>query len=240
MGPELTIARDSGQAAAKAAAFFALCAGRCIAEKGLFTVALSGGKTPGKMHRLLAEPPLSEEIPWERCHFFWADERCVPPDHPHSNYGAAHRDLLGRVAIPPSNIHPIETGHDCTEAARRYEARMKSFFEGRGLKPALDLVMLGMGGDGHTASIFADGEVLLRSDWVWAVRGGEPFLERVTLSLEAINRSQTCAFLVTGKEKASAVRRIMKAEEDLPAGRVRPMGRLVWFLDRDAANGIEA
>lgn len=240
MGPELTISLDSGQAAAKAADFFSLCARECVSAKGVFMAALSGGTTPRKMHRLLAEKPLSEQIPWERCHLFWADERCVPPDHPHSNYGAALKDLLGRIAIPPSNIHPVATGHGCVEAARRYEGHVKSFFEGLGIQPAFDLVMLGVGRDGHTASIFDDGDVLFRSDCFWAVRGGEPFLERVTMSLEAINRSRICAFLVTGKDKASAVVRIMRGEGDLPAGRVRPKGRAVWFLDREAADGIEA
>lgn len=237
MRPEVLVAENRHEAAAKAAEFFACCALREVSNKGIFTAALSGGKTPRQMHKMLGSTPFSERIPWDKTHIFLVDERMVPSDHPESNYGAARNDLFSRIALPAENIHSVDTGLQPARAAQSYDRKLSLFFEALGLsEPAVDLVMLGMGADGHTASLLPNGEVLCTFPWVWAVRGGDPFLERVTMSLASINNARICAFLVTGKEKAWAAAGVIKGEApELPAARVRPRERLVWFLDRDAA-----
>jgi 6-phosphogluconolactonase len=203
-------------------------------------VALSGGSTPLGMYRLLAGEPYRSEMPWSRVHVFWGDERCVSPDHPASNYGAAKSALLDRIPLPASQVHPMPGELPPEAGAFAYEQEMRAFFRTPGGKmPVFDLVFLGMGGDGHTASLFPGRTGLEeRKRWVMAVRGGRPDVNRLTLTLPVINRARKVLFLVTGREKARALRTVLEAVGSrLPAQLVRPSSEsLVWVVDREAAS----
>ncbi len=207
-----------------------------VDARGRFSLVLSGGSTPRRLFTLLAEDYRSR-IPWQDTHVYWSDERFVPPDHPDSNVGSATESLLSHVQIPPAQIHRILTDlASPAAAATAYEALLRRHFPGDA--PTFDLVLLGMGPDGHTASLFP-GRSLASDHWVEAVTGPEyrPPRERITLSLKAINGARTIAFLVTGKEKHGALRAVIDAPEshpDLPAAHIRPRGRVEWFVDRQA------
>ncbi|MBW2147075.1 MAG: 6-phosphogluconolactonase [Deltaproteobacteria bacterium] len=224
----------------------------CVAERGVFTLVLSGGKTPRTLYEHLARPPVSGMMPWARTHLFWGDERCVPPDHPESNYAMAFKALLSKVPVPPQNIHRIPAEMEPPEdAAAAYEKILRGFFqtlfnqdshlpssaEGS-LFPSFDLILLGVGEDGHTASLFPGDEVLEeRKLWVAAVRAREvlPSTPRITLTLPMINMAECVVFMVSGARKKEAVQSILeypeKAGRVYPAARVRPRQRVVWFLD---------
>jgi 6-phosphogluconolactonase len=219
----------------RAASLFADSASRCVAERGKFTVALSGGSTPRRLYEVLSEEQVRSTINWARVEVFWGDERCVPPDDERSNYLMAHGALLKAV---PARIHRIEGEAGPGEAASRYEETLRRVFSLReGRVPSLDLVLLGMGADGHTASLFPGSSVLAeRSRLAAPVHGVDP--PRVTLTLPVINEAERVLFLVTGKEKAGPVRHILREgnEEGYPAGMVAPGGELVWLLDEGAAS----
>jgi 6-phosphogluconolactonase len=202
-------------------------------SSGPFRVALSGGSTPRALYSLLA----GEEPPWSRLHFFWSDERCVPPDHADSNYRMASEALLSRVPLPPANVHRIEGElADADEAARRYEVEIRRDFAGA--EPRFDWIFLGLGADGHTASLFpgttavAETKKLATSVWVPDKRS-----HRVTFTLPLLNAAKTVAFLVSGSDKAEIARQVLEEppSRTRPASLVNPSGELLWFLDRDAA-----
>ncbi len=207
-------------------------------SRGRVLLALSGGSTPLPVYERLAKLAL----PWDRLHLFWGDERCVPPDDERSNFGNAHRTLLSHVPIPEANLHRIQGELEPKEAAQSYENDLRKFFGSE--PPSMDLVLLGMGADGHTASLFPGGPELEESR-SWAVNseppaGTEPALPRVTLTLPAINAARAVLFLVAGLDKRPAVSRILKvigSGRETPAGRIMPKGELAWFLDREAAPG---
>jgi 6-phosphogluconolactonase len=207
-------------------------------SRGRFSVALSGGSTPAGVYRLLAEEPFADRIPWSDVHIFWGDERCVPPNDPGSNYRLAQEALLSRVPIPADNIHRIRGEVDPSTAARVYDAALQDFFCGP--RSRFDLVLLGLGTDGHTASLFPGSSALEETEQLAeAVVGayeGRP-AQRVTLTLPAINSAREALFLVSGAAKAGIVRAVLEGSEpDLPARRVRlTAGRLTWLLDADAA-----
>jgi len=207
--------------------------GRPGDKPGSFTIALPGGNTPRSLFRLLAESPYTTRIHWGRLQLFWTDERCVPPDDPRSNYRVAAEELLERVPIPPANIHRIR-GEDAPEAAARaYAAEIQSVL---GERRGFDLVLLGVGVDGHTASLFPGDDALDAVERLAvAVHRPPPEPPRVTLTLAALRCARELLFLVTGKEKRSVLRRL-DAGEDLPAARIQPEeGRLLWFIDRAAS-----
>ncbi len=202
-------------------------------------VALSGGSTPRRLYELLAEPPRRDRIPWERIHWFWGDERFVPPNHPDSNYRMVREAMLSRVAIPVGNIHPVPTvGLDPEEAARAYERELQAVHGGDRLEPTrplFDVTLLGLGSDGHTASLFPGTAALEeRQCWVVAVVGRRPE-PRISLTLPALDSSRNVAFLVAGEGKRATLARVLAGDRTLPAARVRPVGRLWFFLDRAAA-----
>lgn len=201
-----------------------------------FAVCLAGGSTPRRLYQRLAEPPIVTRFPWRRVHWFWGDERFVPHDHPDSNYRMARDAFLSSAAVPQANIHPIPTeGLAPQQAAAAYEATLKHFYGAEMLtpdRPLFDVTLLGVGEDGHTASLFP-GEPALDevAHWVVAVIGAKPE-PRITLTYPALDSSRDVAFLATGAEKKEILRRAQAGDRVLPAARVRPIGRLHWFTDR--------
>jgi 6-phosphogluconolactonase len=202
---------------------------------GNFAVSLSGGSTPRRLYERLA----GAHLPWDRVHWFWGDERFVPPDHPDSNYRMAREALLSRAPIPAANIHAAPTeGASPDDAAAAYEKTLKRFYGAETLRPQRPLfavMLLGLGEDGHTASLFPDQPALEEERrWVVAVAGVKPHA-RITLTYPALESSAETAFLVTGDAKGEALRRARAGDRGLPAGRLRPGGNLHWFVDRAAA-----
>jgi 6-phosphogluconolactonase len=221
-----------------AAGVFVQQALQAAQTKGWCGVALAGGHTPQRTYRLLAEPPYTDRIPWRQIHVFWGDERCVPPDDPRSNARMARQALLDRVPIPPSQVHPIPCTLPPPAAAERYEGVLHAFFGDT--PPRFDLVFLGLGDNGHTASLFPGSPVLEeRERWVSAVPMAEHDVQRVTLTAPLLNQAATIAFLVSGASKASVLREVLEGPADpnrLPAQLIRPAsGSLNWLVDRAAA-----
>jgi 6-phosphogluconolactonase len=209
------------------------------ASSGNFAVCLSGGSTPRQMYEQLATSAIASRFPWSRTHWFWGDERFVPHDHPDSNYGMARDAFLSRVPAPADTIHPIETeGLSPEQSAAVYEATLKSFYGADALaptRPLLDVTLLGIGDDGHTASLIPGQPTLGESRrWAVAVLGArsEP---RITLTFPVLDSSRDVAFLATGPGKREVVARAQNGDRTLPAALVRPIGRLHWFTDRAAA-----
>jgi 6-phosphogluconolactonase len=244
-GPEVRVYDDPDTLARAAADEFVRRAEDAIAAAGRFTVALSGGSTPLRLYRLLAEPPYRDRVAWDAVHVFWGDERAVPPDHRDSNYGAAHAALLSRVAIPPANVHRIRgEAADPEAAAAEYEEELRRCFQiAPGGLPRFDLVLLGMGADGHTASLFPGSAAAREEDRLvvaaWVEKLGA---YRVTLTTPVLNNAACVLFLVAGAEKAEVLGRVLQggpAAAAYPAGRIRPRaGELIWLVDRAAAGSL--
>jgi 6-phosphogluconolactonase len=212
---------------------------RVLGTKGRFGLVLSGGSTPRRLYQCLAESPWRERMPWQRLHLFWGDERFVPPDHSESNFGMVRETLLSRVAIPRDNIHPIATvGLSPEAAAADYERELQAWYGAAQLEPArplFDATLLGLGTDGHTASLFPGSAALdERRHWVAAVIGAKPE-PRITLTYTALEASRDVAFLVAGADKRAILARLRAGAPELPAGRLRPSGAVHYFLDRAAA-----
>jgi len=219
---------------------FRSAAETAVAQKGRFTVALSGGSTPRPMHRLIAKDPYRSGIPWRRTHIFWVDERRVPADHPDSNFGLARSDLLEHVPLPAANMYPMPTEPVPDEGARQYQQQLRDFFKpSPGRYPVFDLISLGLGSDGHVASLFPGHPAAETGDaWVISVKGGNPDLARLTLTFPVLNSAAHLFFLVSGKEKAAIIKTLFEEPSaGLPAQNIRPLSRnLTWLLDRPAAS----
>jgi len=203
-----------------------------------FAVCLSGGSTPKRLYECLATPEIASRFPWNRAHWFWGDERFVPHDHPDSNFRMANEAFLSRVPVPDDNIHAVPTeGLSPEEAASAYETTLKRFYGSQKLapeRPLLDVTLLGIGDDGHTASLFP-GQPALHETRRWAVAViGAKSEPRVTLTYPALESSRDVAFMATGQEKRQVVARAQAGDETIPAGLLRPLGRLHWFTDRAA------
>jgi 6-phosphogluconolactonase len=209
-----------------------------LAAKEAFRVSLSGGSTPKILYALLASDAFRGRFPWTRVSWYWGDERFVPHDHPESNYRMAREAMLARVPVPPENIHPVPADGTPEEAASRYEGTLQAAYGAAVLDPArplFDITLLGLGADGHTASLLPGEPVLQeRKRWVAAVSHGRPEA-RITMTYPTIESSRRVAFLVAGKEKAAIFKTIRAGGSRVPAARVRPVGELVWFVDRAAA-----
>jgi 6-phosphogluconolactonase len=209
-----------------------------VAIRGLFTVALSGGSTPRSLYEVLADPeePFRELVPWPNIHFFWSDERHVAPDHPDSNYRMAYEAMLSHVPVSEENVHRIHSENaDAAAAAQAYEEKLKEVT--KAIVPQLDLILLGLGNDGHTASIFPGSEVLheetrlVAAPWVEQLK-----THRITMTLPLINNGASVLFLVSGREKAQIVKEVLQGPKRYPAQEVNPAsGELLWMLDKDAA-----
>ena len=209
------------------------------ARPGPAAVALSGGSTPKLLYQALAAPPFVDRVPWDRVHWFWGDERFVPQDDERSNYRMTTEAMLGRVSAPPGNIHPVPTeGMSAEEAAARYQITLQAYHGGQTLdplRPLFDIVLLGLGANGHTASLFPDTSVLKeRTAWAAAVTPkGEP--TRITLTYPALESCRHAAFLVAGADKRNVLAQFRGGAAYLPAARYRPTGELHWFADQAAA-----
>jgi len=234
----VTVYEDSEALSRAVAQLFAQEARQAVKARGRFTVLLSGGETPRRSYQMLAEEPLRSSIPWHALQLFWGDERWVPQNNPLSNLGAARRAFLDLVPLGETQIHPIPYGSSPHESALSYERTLRSFF---GVDPPrFDLVLLGLGENGHTASLFPGSAVLSEAyRWVCEVYVAEQDLHRVTTTALLINQAALVAFTVAGKGKSAILQRVLEGAPDpneFPAQLIKPEpGRLLWLADRDAA-----
>lgn len=219
-------------------------ANEAVADRGRFTLVLSGGSTPKNLYTLLATNARSS-LPWERTYFFWGDERHVPPTDPDSNYRMVDEAMLSKIPIPPSNVFRMPAENpEAADAAAAYERTIQEFF---GLQPGgiprFDLILLGMGPDGHTASLFPGTDALKEknklvvANWVEKLK-----TSRLTLTLPVLNAARCVAFLVSGTDKAPSLKAVLEGDapgEQYPAKLVRPAdGKLIWLIDRAAASAL--
>jgi len=222
-----------------AAAEFIALASTAIRDHRKFTVALSGGSTPKSLYSVLARSAL----PWDKIFFFWSDERHVPPDHPDSNYRMAKEALLSKVPVPPENIFRVRAEEkNANVVAKDYEEALRSFFGLRpGEFPRFDLILLGLGPDGHTASLFPNTAALNETKLLVVANWVEKFkANRITFTYPVLNNAACVIFLVSGADKADMVRTVLEdGRADLPSQRVHPVnGRLLWLLDKGAASKL--
>lgn len=209
-----------------------------IRERGSCSLVLSGGETPRGVYRLLGTDPLKSAIDWPRVDLFFADERCVPPDDEQSNYGMVLKELVSAVPIPADNVHRMRGELEARKAADEYEDVLRNAFSGR--EPDFDVILLGVGGDGHTASLFPSTDVLEeKKRWACAVFVARLNRWRVTLTMRAINTGRAIFVLATGQSKASVVERALTAKsptKELPITLVQPSrGAILWMLEKEAA-----
>lgn len=240
---EIRVHGDAGELAREAAEDFASLAERSVREQGRFAVALTGGSSPIELYRLLGGNPIADRVPWEGVHLFWGDDRVVPPAHPRSNFRLAERLFISRVGLPRENLHRVRGEWGALRAADAYAEEVHEFF---GVGPVFDLVHLGLGGDGHVASLFPfDRCVLLERN-----RPAVPSLYRalgewrVTLTFPVLTAARRVEFLIPAADKARIARPAMLGPADpirLPAQGVRPTtGTLVWRLTHDVLAKMEA
>ncbi len=242
---EILIVANPGELSLRAADEFVRLAGEAVQAKGFFTAALSGGSTPRGLYTALSSDPYCKRVPWQEVHLFWGDERCVPPDHLDSNYRMIRELLLDKVPVPKGNVHrmPAEQ-EDHLHAAMEYEQLIRSFFHTEaGGVPCFDLIVLGMGEDGHTASLFP---------WTSALEETNRFVSanyveklgayRLTLTVPLINQAAEVLFLISGESKASVLRDVLEGEyrpQRFPSQLIRPVnGRLLFIVDRMAASKL--
>ena len=221
-----------------AVALFAEQSQKAVKTHGRFVVLLAGGETPRRTYELLAREPLRSRIPWSQVHFFWGDERCVTADDLHSNALMARRALLDGLSLKPEQLHPIVCLGSPQQAAANYEAELRVFFADA--PPRFDLVFLGLGEDGHTASLLPGSEALHEQvRWTAVTQRPDEAFCRVTLTLPVLNQAALVVFLVTGGSKAEVVRAVLKETDRqplLPAQLIHPLTRTAnWFVDSEAA-----
>ena len=226
----------------EAAALFVQQAQASIDARRRFVVALSGGQTPRPLYEMLAAPPFRNHVAWEKTHIFWGDERCVPVGDARSNARMAREVLLDHVPVPPLQIHPMFCHASPAQAAEAYRQCLSSFFSGA--LPVFDLILLGLGDNGHTASLFPQAEILKdRTAWTAHTYVQEQDMYRVTLMPALINRARLVVFLVSGASKASILSEVLDGPKDplrLPVQLIRPQdGELVWLADKAAAAQLD-
>jgi 6-phosphogluconolactonase len=245
---EVIVVTDGSALARAAAERFASAVEKAVAERGTAYVVLSGGSTPKQMGSILAREPYRSRIPWDRVQIFWGDERVVPLGSPESNAGEAMRGFLNLVPIPPDNVHPWATENESpAEAAAAYESALRDAFAEPTGVPRFDLVLLGMGDDGHTASLFPQTAGLAIADRPTAANFVPKLdVNRLTLTLPVLNAGREIVFLVGGPGKADTLEAVLDGPvrpAELPAQMIRPSspdGDLVWIVDRDAAAKLKA
>ncbi|MBI4469195.1 MAG: 6-phosphogluconolactonase [Acidobacteria bacterium] len=239
------IGRDLGEVSQIAARIFAERIEHAISTRGQFTVALSGGTTPKGLYHTLATAPYRSAIPWPSVHLFWGDERCRPPTHPESNYQMVKEALLVRIKVPAENIHRIPAELEYPQiAADSYEQLLRThpLLGGKSF-PKFDLVLLGLGEDGHTASLFPGSDVLNEKErWVSAPYVHKLSEHRITLTPSSINHATTVLFVVSGESKAHILKEVLESDyrpDQLPAQLIRAqLGQVHWVVDRAAASKL--
>lgn len=235
------IYENKQELAEAAARDFVERANAAVEQNGRFAVALAGGSTPEATYELLAKREYADEVDWSNVHVFFGDERSVPPDDDDSNYKMAYDALLSHVS--PASVHRMRGELHPDEAAMQYEEELREFFETPGHPPEFDLVQLGIGDDGHTASLFPNTPALDVNDR-WAAQNPVPKLEtvRITLTLPVLNAARAVSILVSGEDKAEAVKQVLESDADpheYPSKFVRPAGELNWMLDQEAAKMLD-
>jgi 6-phosphogluconolactonase len=214
-----------------------------LAAESPVRISLSGGSTPKTLYGLLASDAFRGRFPWQKVSWYWGDERFVPHDHPDSNYRMTRDVMLTKVPIPTENIHPVSTDGTPEQAVQRYQQTLQQDYGATTLgasRPLFEITLLGLGADGHTAALLPGEPVLEeRKRWVAAVSHGRPEV-RITLTYPVIESSRYVAFLVAGREKAAILKAVRAGDSQLPAARVRPVGELLWFVDRAAAGEISS
>jgi 6-phosphogluconolactonase len=240
---DLVICKDTADLSHRTADRLLELAQKSIAASGRFAVALSGGSTPRHLYSRLASPEYGQRLSWQYVHLFWGDERCVPPEHPDSNFRMVKEALLSKIDIPPDNIHRMAGEKEPETAAQEYEKHLQQFFAlQNGALPRFDLILLGVGEEGHTASLFPGTTAITETKRLVVA----PFVDklkshRLTLTLPVLNHGSEVWFLVTGGDKAGIIRDIFRTSADFPAAEVQPEnGKLIWFVTQDAAVGIPA
>lgn len=210
---------------------------KAIAKQDLFTIALAGGSTPKPLYEALAKA----DLPWSKIHIFWGDERYVPADSPDSNQLMTRQAWLDKIDIPADNVHPMETtGENPAQDAQRHEAELSRFFKNESGLPQFDLILLGMGDDGHTASLFPQTEALAVEDSLVTV-GNHQGQPRLTFTVPLINQADCVIFLVAGENKRPALKQVFATQGDAqqyPSRLIQPQGELLWLLDRSAAEEL--
>lgn len=235
---------DPRELAEGAASFLISRAQAAQAGGGAFSLALSGGSTPEATYRAVAKQVAGVDLDWSRVKIYWGDERCVPPDDPESNFRMARLALLDHLPVPEDHVFRMACEGDPQQGARDYETTLRKQF-GEGSLPRFDLILLGLGPDGHTASLFPGSKALSSGGrWVLANYVEKMGAWRMTLSMEVINAAAAVAFLVQGEEKAGVLHRVMVGVQDggaLPAAHIRPVdGELHWFVDQAAASQLSS
>jgi 6-phosphogluconolactonase len=235
----IIVLEETEEVARRAADLFIETARASVADHGRFSVALAGGSTPRRCYELLATDEYRNRIDWSQAHIFFGDERTVPPTDAESNYHMAQDAMLSRLPIPQQNVHRMMGESDPSSAAQLYEQELKVFFRDAPW-PRFDLILLGMGDDGHTASLFPHTPALLEERaWVVANRVEKLKTFRLTLTVPAINHANSVVFIVTGAAKAERLREVIRGPRDperLPSQLIRPIdGTLTWLLDKAAA-----
>jgi len=241
--PGVEVFEDAAAVAREGAARFVKLAGEAIAARGAFHVALSGGKTPAVLFRRLAEEDMRSTVDWTHVHLYWSDERTFPPAHPDSNYGMAERELIARINIPAHNVHRMEAERpDLEKAAQEYEAVLRKLMPaGPGGFPAFDLIYLGMGPDGHTASLFPNSSGLAETSKAVIVHHvvppNFPPCQRMTFTFPLLNAARVVIFLITGADKTEKLREVLKGTHTppYPSQLVRPVKGERFFLTDKAA-----
>ena len=244
---KLQIVSDAPALARTVADAFIALANQAVEKKGSFSVALSGGSTPKALYSLLTtDRDLNSRVPWKKIDFFFGDERCVPPDHPDSNYRSAYDGMLSKMSISPDRIFRMKGEYKETDkAAAEYDKVLRDFFHlSTGQFPRFDLIMLGMGPDGHTASLFPGTKALdehnrlVTSNWV-----GKFFTHRITMTAPVLNNGACVMFMVGGQDKAPVLKAVLEGPYEpaqLPSQLVRPaLGKLWWLVDKSAAAMLE-
>ncbi len=234
---------DSDKMSKRGAEIFCKTAIASVNHHGSFAVAISGGSTPRAMHRLLSKEPYLDEIPWPRTHMFWVDERLVAFASLHSNFGVAKKDFLDNIPIPSDQVHPMPAMMQPEKGAAVYENKLKKFFNGfNSSRPHFDLVIPGVGKDGHIASLFPGHIPTSKPNrWVLSVKGGDPDVYRLTLTYLVLNCARHILFIVSGKGKALIVQTLFEdGQVQLPASLVEPLdGQVTWLLDKEAASLLQ-
>jgi 6-phosphogluconolactonase len=239
----IKVFNDINELSLYAANSFVEIANQSIAKRGRFLTALSGGNSPAQLYKLLGDS-FHDKVDWSRAHFFWGDERCVPVNDEGNSYGQARKVLFDKINIPADNIHRIISELEPDSAAREYAQTLEDFSEPPLAWPRFDLVLLGMGNDGHTASLFPNSPVEINSPAIAVTANyqGRP-ANRVTLTPKVLNSSRNVVFLVTGKAKAETLSMVLGNKfmpKELPAQRIAPEdGTLTWLIDEDAGSLLE-